>query len=232
MTAKAAVERFWNTIAAARDTTIEKVRARFDRGYVLQLLNAGMRTAAEQSRLLHGLYKHNLTSGKELYELSSMANDAITIDRVTLLKDGEIFADLVPESPEALESLDATIDSGTPERCSVKLQKHDSATAIYELRLYPPANWTEAGALVITAKVRPTEVTADATEYDLPDALGDAGFWQACYQATFMPTFETQYHKALQRAYASGLYNSVKYIEPVDMGVGGLDARTYAATKT
>lgn len=230
MTLQACINRFYRNVAMARNTTIDKVRVLISRGEVVQYLNDGMRTAAEKSKGLRGMYKHTLTADQELYELSSMDNDVVKVDRVQVYKSGNVQADMIPESPEILEELDGTTDSSTPTRCSFKLQKHDSSAAIYELRLWPPANWTEASALVILASVRPTALTADTTHLDCPDALGDAGVWQACYQATFDPRFEALYHKALQRFYAAGHSTSVRYFNPPEAAAGGRDPRSYAAT--
>jgi hypothetical protein len=232
MTVKSGVERFYQVVASAKNTTPKNLRAMVDRGYVVELLNVGMRAVAEKTGGIRGLYKHTLTTDKEIYELSSMGNDVISIDAVTIYKSGDVQCVLIPEAPEALEFLDTTVTSATPEHCSVKIQKHDSNAAIYELRLYPPANWTEASALVITARVRPTAITDDATAFDCPDALGDAGFWQACYDYTLDPRFEANMHKALQRFYASGISQSVKYPMPPGVASGGGDPRSTTATMT
>jgi hypothetical protein len=190
------IESFYGGVCGALGIRLDEAASRFDRAYVIQLLNDCWARAAEDTGGLTCLTKHTLTSGQETYSLSASTlslTPIINIRVVQLLKNSKLATTLYPSDANALQTPDAMLDSGMPSTCCYSIQKHDSATAIYELRLSPPSDWTETGGLWITCAVRPATITADTDSPDVLDTMARMGVAWACYEATGLERFRVSY---------------------------------------
>lgn len=201
---------FYGSVAPLSKMTVSEAMVNWPRELVITWLNRGWARAAEDCGGIQMTTKHNLTADQELYSLSASTlstNPIISLYRVILLKSGDVAVTLAPEYAPDIENPDGVIDSGLPSRCSWKIQKHDSNEAIYELRLSPPADWTETGGLWIVCSVRPAEIVDDDDSPDVLDTMGSMGVAWACFKATRQPTFMQEYEDGKRLLGKSGLNN-------------------------
>lgn len=201
---------FYGSVAPLSKQTVAEAMATWPRELVIQWLNQGWARAAEDCGGIQITTKHNLTANKETYSLSAATlsvSPIISLLKVILLKSGDVVARLTPSYAPDIEFPDGTVESGLPVRCSWKIQKHDATTAIYELRLSPPSDWTEVSGLWTVCSVRPAEITGDTDSPDVLDTMGRMGVDFACYKATRQPTFLQGYTDGKRLLGKSGLEN-------------------------
>jgi len=203
---------FYGSIAPLAKCTYTEAMARWPQELATLWLNQGMAHAAEDCGGIEHMSKHTLTADEPLYSLSAAALSTTTIislKRVILLDTNgtDVKVTLNPQDATNMEMPDAVLTSGTPSRCSWKIQKHDSATAIYELRLDPPPNWTRAAGLVVICSVRPAEITTGTDSFDVLDTMARMGVAWAKWQATRAPTFLQDYSENKRLFGKSGLNN-------------------------
>ena len=204
---------FYGSVAPLAKMTVSEAQANWPRELVVTWLNDGWARAVEDCGGLLSTSKRNLTSGQALYNLSAAdlaSTPIISLLEVILLKNGKEVVRLAPEYAPPLEAPAGTVTSSTPSRCSWKIQKHaltDTGGAIYELRLSPPPNWTETGALWIVCSIRPAEITADEASPDVKETMGSMGVAWACFKATRQPTFMAEYDDGRRLLMKSGLNN-------------------------
>lgn len=217
MTLKEYIESFYGLMMARNNWDLNQTLERFPRHLVKNFLNLGWEKAAQDTNAIISLKKWHLVKDQEDYPLPP---EICKLHRVGILSGGEICKILIPEEAIELERPNDTIPSGIPQRCSWKLQARDNIGARYELRLLPPANWSEPWGLWIVISVLPAPISEETESPNAPGALGQMGLFWACYLASGNAQFVRDYRE-LERSYIkTGLLSSLqKLLRPLRGGV-------------
>ncbi|MEO0086006.1 MAG: hypothetical protein ABIK37_05185 [candidate division WOR-3 bacterium] len=180
-TLKDFVEEFYQMVSPVIAGGLNAAMAQWDRAYVIKLLNRGWEKAATDVGGLLWTATTDLVADQENYALP---DSIVSLDKVIVRRGGQVCSELLPQAAAPLEYPDGSHASGVPRFCSWKLQKHDDAQSGYELRILPPASWSEADGLWAVGRVLPDTITSDSDVPDCRDSLAQMGLAWACYLAT------------------------------------------------
>ena len=154
-----------------------------------QILNEGwVKAAMESGNGLHGYWYDGIKANQSIYALPL---NAVKVHLVRLLNGSTCLAELTPRDQGSILTRDASgeVPASIPNSCSVTNMKHETGVACWELRLFPPPNWTYAnGGIEIYCDWLPTYIQADTDVPDVRTSLADAGLWWACFMLAKKPT--------------------------------------------
>ncbi|GAG34986.1 unnamed protein product [marine sediment metagenome] len=183
---------------------------------VVEMINAGMRFAAEDVGGLRGRYNDSLVIGQSEYPLAA---EVLKVSLVRLLDGETLKVELVPTDPNRITGRDESseVSSGTPSACCVTLSKlSDANAAVRVLKFDCPPSWGVDPAsdsavgnddIEFYCTMTPSFLDDTTKEPDLPQSLGLAGFFYACYLATLENRFMQMYDKHRNTYLRTGIGN-------------------------